>query len=265
MEGLSMATVGYSSPLRFRRNIRPGVQHPLDGAPIDVVAKLNGAMSDAFPFFVDDFQLYQGPLVEATTNGYELAGAVGVATAQIADDADHGRIQLITGATEDDNLAFRRNDAPILYSTTDLILVASRFNLSIVNDMEAFFGIAENVDDWVATLPDFGLFFEKAETATNFDFHVRSSGTSTENTADFTGVTLTNTTDVICVIRIENGHVTPWVWTLASGWVSGTTVLSSDANMPSTTEQMVVTWAAETGSAAAKRVDIDWVLAGKVA
>lgn len=253
---------GYSSPLRFKKNLRPGVVHPLDGLPIEIIAQLDDVVDHPIVQYFDHFTAYSGPTAEGSAAEWTLVGTTGVATVSVLGQ-DYGAIELSTGTSADDNAVLRQTSMTFNYDTTNNMWVAVRLNLSDADDMEAYVGITADNGDFVAGLPAHGLFFEKAETATNWDFHVRDDGTSTENTADFTGLTIADATDMILVIRVENGNITPHVHTASTGWISGTTVASSDANVPGTTDDMRFHVALETGAAAAGTSQIDWVLLAK--
>lgn len=255
-----MSTVGFSNPLRFKRNLRPGAVHPLDGVPIEIVGQMQTVIDDPVAFSMDHFANYAGPLAEGTAGGYTLVGTVGTATlAHTAED--HGKITVLTGTTEDDNFVFRNDSLTINYATDRLVIWVCSLNLTDVDDMEFFAGITVSNSDFVAGLPASGLFFEKAETATDLDFHVRESGTSTEQTA--LGLTLVDGDELILAIRIENGAVTPYVHQSSTGWITGTTRLSTDANMPLTTDDLLMQIAVETGNAGAEGVEMDWMFAMK--
>lgn len=252
---------GYSAPLRFKKNLKPGAVHPLDGAPIEVVGQMGDLIDNGQVHSFDHFVNYAGPLAEGSAGGYTLVGTTGTATLAHTGE-DHGKITVLTGTTEDNNFVFRNDAHTVNYATDKLILWAVKLSITDANDMEFYAGLAVVAADWVATLPTDGFFFEKAETATNFDFHVRASGTSTENAADFSGLTVGDGEDVVLVIRIENGHITPYVWH-SDTWYTGTTVLSSDANVPATTADLEAQVAAETGNAGAEGAEIDWIYVSK--
>lgn len=260
---MSKEQTGYSSPLRFIRNLRPGVEHPLGGIPIEVIGQMRGVLSNTVSYFFDHFTGPAGPLAEGDAGAYTLVGTTGTAVAVIEQE-DHGVLRVETGTTENDNAVWRQRAQVINYATDKLILWACRISLSDADDMEFFAGLTVSNGDFVAGLPASGLFFSKAETATQLSFQIRESGTST--TVGPLGPTLTDGGDVIIVIRVENGHVTPYIQDVAtSAWTVGATTLSSDANMPLVTDDLLSHHAIETGAAAAKNAQLDWLYMSKEA
>lgn len=250
-----MATVGYSNPLVFKRNLRPGIIHPLDGIDIEYVRNMTASLSQTrMVELYDDFVLYPGPTSEGNSGGYSLTGTVGTASVSAAISSNSGEIQVNTGATEDDNFVFAIQNYRPRFALDKLIIYHTRVSLSDVDDMEFYAGWGTFAADWVAALPTQGLFFAKSETQTSLDFHVRSGGVSTTQT--FSTVTLENNTQFELSIRCENGNVTPYVY--AGGkWHIGTTVDNTDPNLPTVGGNMFLQWAAETGAAAANSVVID--------
>lgn len=257
---MAQNTVGYSNPLVFKRNLRPGVIHPLDGMSISHATDFDGATSNKrFIEYFDPFLIYVGPTSEGVAGSYGLTGTVGTATITVTSTNSDGRIVINTGATEDDNFVFNQGNHRPTIGNGDLIIVAYRLSLSDVDDMEAYAGWAAFSADWVAALPAHGVFFAKAETQTSLDFHVRGSGASTTQT--FSDVTLTDNAFVELVIRIENGDITPYVYD-GTKWHIGTTVLRTDANYPSTSTALFLQLAAETGAAASKSIALDSMYMG---
>ena len=255
-----MATVGWSNPLRFKRNLRPGIIHPFNDLPIELVAQLRHAGDRPMMYDFEHFTKYTGPIAEGSLGGYTLLGSTGTATISSVVGADGGAIRLSTSAAEDDNAMLRLTDYSTHYSTTKRQVYAVRISLSDADDMEAFVGVSTNVANFVASLPVSGLFFEKGETATNWDFHSRDASTSTENEADFAGLTLVDDTQMTLAIRVESGHVTPYVHTDSTGWVVGTSILSTDSNIVSSSSDLRFHLGIQTGAAATASMDIDWIL-----
>lgn len=260
-----MLATGFSNPLRYNtKALVGGSPHPLEDMPIEIVSQMDDVVEDPMIVMFDHFLKYYGTLAENAAGPYRLTGTVGTATIALTPNAEYGAIRVSTSNVEDDNLMLRQTDMTFLYDTDQLTVVAARMSLSDVDDMEVFFGIAETNVDFVAALPTYGIFFEKAEAATNFDFHVRDASTSTENTADFAGVVLADDTPFVLAIRIENGNITPYMWTAATGWVAGTTVAKTDANLPDDPgDIMQCQLGIETGAAAAAYADLDWLLLAK--
>lgn len=253
---------GLSAPLVYKRNLSSGNIHPLDGIPLEIAAQVDSAGDYSIAHYFDHFTGYTGPLVEGSAGPWTLVGTTGTATITIQAE-DYGKILLTTSSVEDDNAMLRQRSMIVNYSTSESIWIAANFNVADADQTEVFFGISESNDDFMAALPTYGIFFEKAEGALNYDFHVRSGGVSTENTADFSGLLLGDQLITTLAVRIENGNVTPYVHTPSVGWITGTTILSSDANMPASTDDMFLHFGIESGEAAIQRMEIDWALIAK--
>jgi hypothetical protein len=120
----------------------------------------------------------------------------------------------------------------------------AKFNISDADDMEAVFGLlppaAEAAADTTAELLalDDGIYFEKAETATEFDAHTRKNDTSTE--ATLCTATFADGTDRILGFSVDvAGNVHFWDGTTIDNLVEVATV-----NV--------------TGAALAKDITVDW-------
>lgn len=112
---------GFASPLRFVRNLRPGVVNPLSEVPIEVVGQMRGVLDNTLSYSFDHFTGPAGPLAEGAAGAYTLVGTTGTAVAVIEQE-DHGVIRVETGATENDNAVWRQRAQVINYATDKLIL-----------------------------------------------------------------------------------------------------------------------------------------------
>lgn len=254
---------GSASPWRFKANLRPGSVHPLDGIPLEVAGQVADVVACPIVHYFTHFNDYTGPLAEGTAGEWTLVGTTGTSVVALDSTVEDGVITISTSGTENDNAVLALFGQVVNNTPTSNIWVAAKFSLSDADDMEAYFGLARATVDWANALPFAGFFFEKAETATNWDFHVRDAGASTENTADFEGLVIADNTDMILAIRVSDGDVTPYVHTDANGWITGTTVPSTDANQPISSEDLILQYAFETGAAAVRSVSTDWALVAR--
>lgn len=261
-------TTGYSSPLIFKRNIAPGVLHPFDGLPVEIVPRLNSGRGASgltqIAHHFDNFTNYLGPAAEGTANSWVLSGARGTATTIINQNtAIVGRLDLVTSAADNDIAMLQYTGVHTRYATASDLWFSTEINVSTSQALlgELFWGATATNSDFVTAFPTAGFFFEKGPTATNLDFHVRNGGTSTENTEDFVGLDLTNSAGLTLVVRISGGNVTPYVYQSfttgqADQWYVGTTVLAGDANMPSTSEDLFLHWGLQNAEAASHTMQL---------
>lgn len=233
----------------------------LDGIPLQAYQDIFGWRG-----YVSDFVYYEGPVAEGTDGGIILSNAAGTATitrVTATGRTTNGVIRLTVSTTEDDHATL---EFPLrfIYEAGKQMVVFARFAISDADDMEAFFGLATPGDtDWVASLGVEGIFFEKAETAVDFDFHVRDNSTSTEDTT-FSGTTLfADDTFIIVGFRVlESGVIIPYYGTDINSMTAGTSVSASDANLPNDVgDELSLYFAIEGGSTDADYMDIDWVVA----
>lgn len=187
----------------------------LSGLPGEVVGAIGPDGTSGVVGFFDDFMKWEGPVAEGAAAGWLLSGPTGAATITIPDARD-GRIVLTTDATASAvatlNCATALTEERFIYSATKRMWVAARFNLLTVASMEVFFGVGtgDASPTTTGTFPSDGIFFEKAAAATDFDFHARKDGTSTERTA--VGATLVDATDLVLGFTVDGGgSITPYV------------------------------------------------------
>src|SRR3990172_2470524 len=155
---------------------------PLNQVPTAVLDQISSF--SGYQYWVSDFIEYTGPAVGTASpaGGWQLDD-VGTAAVAIEDSAQFGALQIQTGATEDDNAILQLNGEAFRYVVGKRLWCFARLNVSDANDMEAIFGLAISTADPIGgTLPTDGIFFEKAETATEWDFHARKNGASAEST-----------------------------------------------------------------------------------
>jgi len=244
--------------------------HPFNRLPLDIVDQVGQSGAGGNTYYFTHMAPYNGPRGDAASGqGWIVSSAVGTASVEDRSGVEHGVIRLgIGGSGSEDNNAMLALDAPeVLYENGQYMWCFARIALSDVNDMEAFFGLGTFISDFVAGLPDDGIFFEKAETAVQWDFHVRQDGASNENTpAGFTSDTLTDAEfHTIGFLADRTGQVTPYFSRDSATFSAGTPFSTGVSNMPdSTTSIMVVEFGVETGASGDNDfMDIDWIFVVK--
>lgn len=264
-----MSRVGYSNPLAFKRNARGGVLHPFDGLPIEVVGQIGvNGISGYRTVYFNHMDRWEGPagtnLATTTEGGWTAtiiaAGAGNAGAITVRDSAEYGVLRLTTDNAAGDNINLQLDGSSVRYRNNKRMVVAARLAIVDADATVVMFGLAlENLTDFVAALPTDGIFFEKAATATNFDFQVRQDGTSTENTAAL-NLTLTDNTFVTLGFLVtEAGHIRPFTIASTGTVTYGTTVAATNANIPDD-EDLALFLGIETSSAAGQSVDVDWML-----
>lgn len=248
----------FEGPLKYKKT-----GNPLNGAPLHLVNAIGidgGAHGYASHFFT-----WEGPEAEGQDAGWVLSGATGAATVVFPTDIADGAIQLTSQTGIANTNAQLEYNGNFHYTVGKRMWCFAKFALSDADDMEAFFGLGTPGNaDFVAGFPAEGFFFEKAETATTWDFHARDGGTSTERTSVFSGLTLADDTMVIIGFVVDDlGNIIPY-WTTddnAREWTAGTAVAAGTANIPDdAADELSLYFGIETGASAADYMEIDWVL-----
>jgi hypothetical protein len=227
---------------------------PTNGLPIELVSAisdLGGILWEA-----SDFTLYTGPNTAGEAGGWLLtetaAGAGNAQRVDIDDSQRGGVLKMLTDNGDNDTEILQRVGEPWRYVLGNRMWFGIKVKTTTANDGEMFFGLAISDTSPIATLPTDGLFFEKAETATAMDFHARKGGTSTE-LSGIDPAALADATFRIYQFSIDTtGQVSVYV----NGVLAGT-VAAGNANMPDT-EDLALVLAYQTGTTAAKSMDIDW-------
>jgi hypothetical protein len=169
---------------RYTRSGHPFDQCPT--APLDRISSISG-----YHYYLEHFETYEGPAGNTgntITDGW-LLGDTNTAVIAIDAAAQFGALNMATAGAENDSVFLMRPGGQWAYTAGKRLWCFAKFNLTDANDMDAYFGlradatteaaidtIAENIA--VAN----GVFFEKAETATQFDFHTRNTSVGTEDT-----------------------------------------------------------------------------------
>lgn len=215
--------------------------------------------------YFNHFETWNGPLAEGTLGGWVLSGATGVATVALTlDEVNTGIIALTTEtAVANANAQLQLTSMPISYKVGKRLWCFAKLKLSDVDDELAMFGLMGVDTDVFSTLPTQGIFFEKDETVTDWDFHVRDGGASTEDTT-FSGLTLADDTYHVLGFSVDVvGNVTPYFGTTSSGLKAYTTVARSNTQLGTLNtgaDIMVPTFAVQTGASQADNMEVDWLL-----
>lgn len=251
------------APLRYPVSGAPDYtrthKSQFSGLPIELVGAVGEDGISGVVGIFEDFMKWTGPVAEGAAAGWLLSGPTGAATitlpnvregaALLTTDATASAVATLHGATTTGQMNF-------IYNTTKRMWVAARFNLLTVASMEVFFGVGtgDTSPTTSGTFPSDGIFFEKAAAATDFDFHVRKDGTSTEKTA--IGATLADATYLTLGFLVDlGGSVTPY-WNgralLSKAIAAGT------ANLPDAADvmQLMIGFLG-----ASMTMQIDWLLA----
>jgi hypothetical protein len=189
--------------------------------------------------------------------GWYLDGSQNGEACDVLDSVQYGAIRLITGSTDNNFAQLRQNGSPWRYVAGKRLWFFVRFRMQDVNDGEVFFGLAlEGDTNFLSTLPTDGIFFEKAEAATDFDLHAHKNGVSTEKAA-VCGAALADTTwyELGFVVN-SGGDIIPYY----NGTKKTSKIISAgDANIPND-EDLAVYFGVQTGAAATRYLDVDWLL-----
>lgn len=236
------------------RYYNPG--HYLNGAPLDALVRI-GQLSN-MRWWATDFTEYEGPNTAGEAGGWTLTEtAAGVGNAQrvdIDDSAEGGWLKMLTDNGDNDTEILQRTGEPWRYVLGRRMWFAIKVRTTTANDGEMFFGLAITDTSPIASAPSDGLYFEKAETATAMNFHARKGAAETQLTA-IDPTALADATARIYAFFIERtGAVSVYVDGILAG-----TIAAGNVNMPDT-EDLALMFAYQTGAAAAKSMDIDWVV-----
>ena len=239
--------------------------HRFDGLPMGAFDKISSL--SGFQYYANDFIVWEGPTGDAAapgTGGWICtsvdAGADTAESVDVLDTVEYGILRINSNNADNDNTQLQMNGASFFYVVGKRLWFEIRIALEDVNDGEVLFGmILESDVDAINTLPAHGIFFEKNETAVDFDFHVRQGGTSTEDTL-FSGATLADDTFFTMGFVIDVvGNITPYY-----NGTAGTAVAVGNANIPNAAgEDMTVAIQVQTGTTATRYVDVDYLLAAQ--
>lgn len=209
------------------------------GLPIGLINAVGEDGTGGAVGFFEDFMVWSGPVAEGAAGGWLLSGPTGTATIVLTDDRQ-GIGVLTTDATGSAVATLHAAGATtaenFIYSATKRLWCFGRFKLLTVASMELFLGIGtgDTSPTTTGTFPSDGIFFEKATTATDFDFHARKDGTSTEKTS--VGVTLTDDTYLTLGFTVDaTGNIMPY-WNGTA--LTSKAIAAGTANIPASTDPM---------------------------
>lgn len=255
---------GSAAPYAFRCNSELDAAKggsPFTGLPLDLVAQVGDDGLGGIQYYFNHFYTWEGP-VNATSpvGGWLLtqtAGGAGDSALTVRDGVQFGVLRITTDAADNDRTQIQFKGSSFKYVVGKRLWCLARIALQDANDGEFGFGLIEESDtDMVNTFPTDGIFFEKTETATDLDFHARKDGASTEKTA-YSGATLADDTFFICGFTVDVlGNITPWY---NGAPMTSKIINAGDANI---VDDEVLSLAIEiqTGAAATRYVDLDWLL-----
>lgn len=249
------------------------VGHAFNQLPT-IVAQAISTIS-GYNYYFNDFINYEGATADSAspgTGGWIVTSVDGGADAGeavgVRAGAQFGVLRITTNDADDDNTQIQLTGSSFKYVAGKRIWCFARIALQTAIDGEVGFGLIEESDvDMVNTFPTDGFFFEKAEAATQFDFHVRTDSVSTENTL-VTEVFGDDTFRIIGFVVNADGSITAHDGASSTGVPTDlnslpviATVASSNDNIPTSgeSEDLTLAFQIQTGSATTRYMDIDWV------
>lgn len=240
-------------------NQTPGVAHPFHQLPTELVAQIGIDGQAGIQYYFNHFNRWEGPNAAASAGGFTVTAA-GVAAIAVRNGVeDFGVLRCAAAGVAGNNINIQMDGEPWRYVAGKRMWCFARIATNDANASDMFFGLGTEHTDFVNAEPADGIFFEKATTGLDFNFHVRQDTTSTSDLL-FTGGTLADDTFWTLGFQVtDTGDIIPWFDT-GSGLTAGTTVPGSDANIPSATADVLsLFWGVETGAVAASSIDIDWI------
>ncbi len=240
-----------------------------NGLPIDVMGQIGnvlaGVNADAGVLFeFSHFMRWPGPISETVpaTGGWLLTCGTGAGTV-VETNVRNGEIALTVDATAGGNptlqLGNTTSHAPFRYTVGKRMWCFARLKILTVASTEVFFGLCtpDTAPCVTSTFPSDGIFFEKASTATKFDFHARQDGTSTETTT--VGSTLVDDTYTIIGFTVDAlGNIQPYQGATAVSALATGAVAVGNANIPDAAGDVLTFEVALLGNAMS--VTLDWLL-----
>ena len=252
---------GSRQPFVYRN---PG--DPFDGLPLEIVGQLGSSagLSGIHVAYFNQFYIWEGPNADSAapgTNGWIVTSVDGggdtLESLDILDNAQFGVLRIQTNNADNDNTQLQLNGSSFRYIVGKRLWCFARFALEDVNDGEFAFGLIIETDtDMINTLPTDGIFFEKAETAVDLDFHARKNAASTEKTSAL-GTTLTDGGFVTVGFLVDVlGNVIPC---FNGAMLTAKTIFAGDTKIPDD-EDLTFAIQIQTGTTAVRYVDLGWLL-----
>jgi len=225
-----------------------------------------------FQGIADEFIVWPGPLAGAAcAGGWQVAdtgtgivGALSIAGALVTDG--YGALSVASGGTEDNCTIVMLCGEPFKYVVGKQLWAFARVRVSDANDQEAAWGllaasaVATDTTAELIALDD-GLFFEKAETATSFDFHARQNDASTE-LSGVTGTVADATYRIMGFVVSTGGGITVYDGTTWEDLAVAGVIAAGNANIPDDVA-LTLYFGAEAGTGAAALIVVDWVVVGQ--
>lgn len=238
----------------------PGV--PLDGIPLDLADVVNRTRSG---LVVGGGRPYIGPQTAGTGAGWVLTEvAVGAGNTGAVTQNSLGQLTLTTDNADEDQESLQFVNRSFRYSTTRRLACFARLKVSDDITTDAFFGLAALDTTLVvasaAGVTD-GIFFLKADTATDWTVHVRAASTSTTAT---TGLTIADDTFMIIGFTVIGGAIRWYAKNdSADGLENGPNYLGSgtaiaNTNAPGATTDLFLSLVAGVEGTTARVVTVDW-------
>jgi hypothetical protein len=250
-------STGFRGPVVYSE---PG--HLLNGIPFHLAMEAHTIFGDGdrLSGFASDFHHYPGPAAGGTAGGWIATDNAGAATIGLA-DAINGILRLQTNTTENDDAELQLLGESFKYISGKRLWCAARLAVSDADDMEAAFGLVITDTDIIGGVTD-GLHFRKTETGTDFTFVVEKDSTETTQAC---GLTLTDGDFVVLGFYVDPlGNIFMFA---EHDTIAGSAVLHTGTNVANTNapdnEELRLSFACETGGAAAKTLDVDWVVAAQ--
>lgn len=245
----------FRGPLQYHKE-----GHVLNGAPLELVDKISTLQG--YNGYASDFTLWEGPTgdVAAPGTGGWFATSVdgagdGLESIDVRDSQEGGILRIQSNDADNDSTQIQQNGSVYRYQAAKELWFLTRLALEDANDGEVGFGLViETATDLIGTDPTDGLFFNKTETATDFTFNVRKGDTETNQAM---GLTLADDTFVILGFHVSNvGRILAYAGTD----VNNLTVFNVvNTNAPDT-QDLTIAYHVQTGSAATRYIDVDWVI-----
>lgn len=240
--------------------------HPFDRMPLTLVGQIDNDGAGGIQYYFNHFFEWVGPTSDQAapgTGGWIVTSVDGGTDAgesvDIRDSARYGILRIVTNDADNDNTQIQMNGSGWRYSSGQRMWYFTRIALQDADDGECAFGLCIETDTEVIGGVSDAIYFEKAETATDFDFHVTKDSGSTENTADL-GLTLDDDTFVVVGFTVNQaGTVQPHSIAAGGAATDGTAILTSDTNIVDN-EDLTPFYQIQTGAAATRYMDIDWLL-----
>lgn len=237
--------------------------HALTGLPLEVAGLIGEDLTSGVNGYASHFNRWEGPTADAAapgTGGWFAVSVDGLAGAaesiDVRDSATHGVLRIQTNAADNDNTNIFLNGTGFKYTVGKRLWFLARVAPQTANDGELFFGLAiEGATDPINTQPTDGLFFSKAETDTTMTFNVRKNATSTTKTALDTSAMANDTFHTYGFFVDEVGNIS-----ISYDGDEVATVASTDTNLPND-EDLTIILGVQTGSAATRYMDVDYVVA----